>query len=118
MRQLRLSRPILFPLLLRLPDGDVPLPALVLEGQPLERDARGIGIERGKGLGEGGPAAVDLAGERELARLVQEFERDVPAEVGKPNLASASGRPLARPSRLVRLDLLSRHPLNAASANP
>src|SRR5215204_3447270 len=59
----------------------VPLPAFVLEFDVLDRNRIGVRIEIGKHLVLGNPAAEDLVGEHELARLVVELEDDVLAKV-------------------------------------
>src|SRR5262245_1065925 len=75
----------------RLFDLRIALPALVLELEMLNRDGVRIGIEVGQRLVLGDPAAVNLVGERELARFVVDLENHVLAEVLQADFGAKAG---------------------------
>src|SRR5262249_30306671 len=75
----------------RLQDAVVPLPALVLELEVLDRDGVGVRVEVGDRLELRHPAAVDQVGDRRLAGLVEDLDDHVLAEVLQRHL-----RPQAR----------------------
>src|SRR5215831_14337999 len=65
----------------RLSHVDIALPTFVLQLKVLDRDGVGVGIEVGKRLILGDPAAKHLVGDRKLAGFIVEINNDVLAEI-------------------------------------
>ena len=74
--------------LLRFGNLRVPLPAFAFQLQVLDGDRVGVGVELGRDLVLARPGPVDLVGDRDLPRLVEQLDDDVLAEVLERNLAA------------------------------
>src|SRR5574337_733995 len=72
----------------RLGHADVALPTLVLELQVLDRHRVGVGVQVRHRLVLGHPAAIQLVGQRELARLVVDLQDQILAEVLQRDLGA------------------------------